>query len=125
MRKVLSLLILMLLLSACANGDRYNFSGSSDHWDVFFTADVSDESSQSITGTIKYTGEEPVPKTIDYTFKRDGGNLEGRDLMVEEDAVNIGKLSCEDCAVTQEDDQMEVEITWNGQSENLRLSNDR
>ncbi len=41
MKKFVLLVILLILLSGCVNGDRYNFSGSSENWDVFYVVDVS------------------------------------------------------------------------------------
>lgn len=118
MKKLFFFGILLLILSGCGNGDRYNFSGSSENWDVFYTVDVIDSTSEETTGTIKYVGDEPVPQKINFKI----GSKEGTNVEMEDGVTNIGHTSCRGCSVTQEDEEIAVEINWDGQMENAVLT---
>jgi hypothetical protein len=132
---MIGLLVFVFMLAGCGNGDSanssgnsgdwdvYNFLGSSDNWHVSYEADISNGDMETNTGTIEYTGEEQAPETIDYKIDYNSGNTEGsRDLLNGE--VDLGRSSCGGCAVIQEDEEIEVEITWDGQTENLILTTD-
>ncbi|MDJ0333534.1 hypothetical protein [Planococcus sp. S3-L1] len=124
MKKSISLIILLFILSGCGNGsDRYNFSGSSDNWDVFYVVDVSNPTEQQQTGTINFRGEESGPETMDYSIKYSGGSSSGIDVPLVNGTANTGRGACQGCAVIQKDEEIEVEITWNGQTEKLILIN--
>lgn len=125
MKKLISLFIMTLILSGCVDGDRYNFSGSSENWDVFYVVDVSNGTSQVEEGTVKYTGEGEAPDTINYKLEANSGGSEGTGLTIIDGTGNIANGSCEGCAVVQEDEEIEVEITWDGQTENLILTTDK
>ena len=125
MKKITTLLITALILSGCVDGDRYNFSGSSENWDVFYVVDVSDGTSQVEEGTVKYTGEGEAPEKIDYTLTVNSGEAKGTGVDITDGTGNIANGSCEGCAVIQEDEEVEVEIMWDGQTENLILTNDK
>ncbi|ANU21388.1 hypothetical protein BBI15_14985 [Planococcus plakortidis] len=124
MKKIIGLLVLAFDLSGCVDGDRYNFSGSSENWDVFYVVDVSDGTNQEKSGTIKYVGEGNAPEMIDYEIEASGSGSEGTGITLNEGTADTGRSSCEGCAVIQEDEEIEVEITWNGQTENLLLTTD-
>lgn len=123
-KKIIGLLTLVFVLSACTDGDRYNFSGSSDNWDVFYVVEVFDGTSKSDSGTIKYTGEESAPEAIDYKIETTAGGSEGT-APLNDGVVDIGSGGCEGCAVIQEDEEIEVEITWDGQTESLTITTDK
>ena len=125
MKKIMVLLMTLFVLYGCADGDRYNFSGSSEHWDVIYVIDASNQTEQIETGTIKYTGEDPVPKTIDYILEYQGGNASEIGIPLDEGVTNTEKRACNGCAAIQEDEEIEVEIMWNGQTENLILTIDK
>lgn len=125
MKKIILLLIMISVLIGCANGDRYNFSGSSKNWNVFYVVDVSNGNEQSTTETIKYTGEEPAPETIDYKIEANSGGSEGTGKTLDNGTTNTGSSICEGCAVIQEDEEIEVEIKWDDQTENLILTTDK
>lgn len=122
MRKIIVLIIVLFVLSGCVDGDRYNFAGSSENWDVFYVVDVSDQTEQKQTGTINYRGEEPAPETMDYRIKYSGGSSSGIDVPLVNGTANTGRGVCQGCAVIQKDEEIEVEITWNGQTETLFLT---
>ena len=69
-----------------------------------------------------YIGEEPAPKTIDYQIGDD--LVIGQSLNDEKDSVKKDGESCSGCAVTQEDDEIEMTIMWNGNTETLTLTSD-
>lgn len=115
-----------LILSGCVDGDRYNFSGSSENWDVIYTVDVSEGTSQEKSGTIKFVGEGEAPETIDYKIEANSGGSEGTGVTLTDGVVDdVASSICEGCAVIQEDEEIEVEITWDGQTENFILTTDK
>lgn len=123
MKKLASLLIGLLILGGCSEGDRYNFKGSGDNWDVFYTVDVTSQDSKEATGKIVYTGEEPPPETIIYSIESTAGASSGN-VLVDEGEVLVGKSACEGCAVIQRDEELDVEIKWDGQVEEFVLRNE-
>lgn len=125
MKKYVSLIILLFILSGCGNGsDRYNFSGSSENWDVFYVVNVSNGDREEKKGTMKFTGEGEVPETIDYKIETNSGGTEATGITLNDEVADLGNSFCDGCAVTQGDEEIEVEITWNGQTENLILTNE-
>lgn len=125
MKKIISLLIMTLILSGCVDGDRYNFSGSSENWNVIYTVDVSEGTSEQNRGTIKYVGEGEGPETINYKLTANSGGSEATGLILENGVANTGYGACQGCAVIQKDEKIEVEITWDGETENLILTTNK
>lgn len=124
MKKSISLIILLFILSGCGNGsDRYNFSGSSDNWDVFYVVNVSNGDREERNGTVKFTGEGEVPETIDYKIETNSSGTEAIGISLTDGVADFGNNFCDGCAVVQEDEEIEVEVTWNGQTEKLTLLN--
>ena len=125
MKNITRLLVLVIILSGCYSGDRYNFSGSSENWEVFYVVEVSGGTSQKKRGTIKYIGNGSAPETIDYKIEANAGGSEGTGVILNEGVTEAASSICEGCAVIQEDEKIEVEIIWDGQTENLILSTDK
>lgn len=125
MKKIMVLGILMLILSGCGNSERYNFSGSSESWNVFYVVEISGGDREERTGTINFTGAGEAPETIDYKLETASGGSEGTGITVEDGTGNMGNGFCGGCAVVQEDEEIEVEITWNGQTESLLLTTEK
>lgn len=124
MKKCISLIILLFILSGCGNdSDRYNFSGSSENWDVFYVVNVSNGNAQEKTGTIKFTGEGEGPEIIDYKIETNSGGSEATGITLDDKVANLGNNMCEGCSVVQGNEEIEVEVTWNGQTEKLTLLN--
>ncbi|MFP3323504.1 hypothetical protein R0K05_10360 [Planococcus sp. SIMBA_160] len=121
MRKLILLLAALLFLGGCTEGDRYNFKGSGDNWDVFYTVDVSSEDSKEATGKIVYTGEEPPPETIIYAIESTAGGTSAN-VSVDEGEVVVGRSACEGCAVIEQGEELGVEIKWDGQVEEIELT---
>lgn len=124
-KKLILLFIMALILSGCVDGDRYNFSGSGENWDVFYVVDVSNGTSQVEEGTVKYTGEGEAPDTINYKLEANLGSSGGTGVDITDGTGNIANGACSGCAVIQGDEEIEVEITWDGQTENLILTTDK
>lgn len=122
MKKFVLLVFLLMLLSGCVNGDRYNFSGGSENWEVFYVVDVSNETNQEKSGTIKYVGEGSAPEMIDYKIEANAGGSFGNGVTLIDGVVDAGSSICKGCAITQEDEEIEVEIKWEDQTENLILT---
>lgn len=126
MKRLTLLVILLLTLSSCGNSsDRFNFSGSSENWEVFYVVNVFGKDNEEKNGTIKFIGEEDPPETIDYKIETISGGSEGTGVTLNDGVGNIGNAFCEGCAVIQRDEEIEVEIVWNGQTENLVLTTEK
>ncbi|PSL40897.1 hypothetical protein B0H99_10329 [Planomicrobium soli] len=124
MKRLTVLMTVLLFLSACGNGDnRYNFSGSSKNWDMFYVVNVSNGDSEEKNGTIKFTGSGEAPETINYKIATSSGGSEGIGITLEDAVGKTGNGYCSGCAVIQKDEEIEVQITWNGQTENFVLTN--
>jgi hypothetical protein len=123
LKKLSLLVILLMVLSGCMNGDRYDFSGSSENWEVSYVVKVSDGNKQSTTGTIKYIGEAPAPESIDYEIEAISGGTASTGVSIKDREASLGNDMCEGCAVIQKDEKLKAEINWEGQTENFLLSN--
>lgn len=125
MKKFIVLVSVIVMLSGCGNNSaRYNFSGSSDKWDVFYIVNISNGDREEKNGTIKFTGGEEAPETVDYKIETNSGGSEGTGITLIDGVGKIGNGFCSGCAVIQEDEAIKVEITWDGQTENLILINE-
>lgn len=73
------------------------------------------------TGTIEYTGEEPVPEKFDYMihYKGNGSGTTGNELSNRK--VHFGNFRCESCYF-DESDELEVEVMWTGGKETIILN---
>lgn len=124
MRRLSLLVILLVVVSGCS-GERLEFSGSSENWKVFYVAEVSNGDRQETTGTIEYIGDEPPPETFDYEMVNVLTVLGGTGKHLKDGKATIGNDRCNDCRTLQKDDELEVAIKWDGQTENLTLNNSK
>lgn len=120
MKKGITGILLLLILSSCGIGERYELKGSSDNWEVFYAVEVSSHNDATGTGTLEYTGAEPIPEKFDYMihYKQSGSGTTNNELT--DRNVNFGNFRCESCYF-DEDDEIEVEINWDGKKENIFL----
>lgn len=125
MKKFIVILILLIVLSGCSDGNRYNFTGSTGNWDVFYTVDVSGGDEQRTEGTLKYIGAEPAPKKLDYKMEYAAGTDGGTGTSLTDGVTSIGHGGCSGCSIIQEDDEIALEITWDGQTEELILTTEK
>lgn len=121
MKRIISVLVLAFILSGCGVGERYELSGNSENWEVFYVVELSTQNKLMGSGTLEYTGEEPIPETFNYeiefklrTLKTTGEQLTAR-------KINFGSTRCDLCYF-DEDDEIELEIEWDGQTENMTLT---
>ncbi|MBT2583235.1 membrane lipoprotein lipid attachment site-containing protein [Planococcus sp. ISL-109] len=127
MKKIIVLFTMAIILSGCTNGDRYNFSGNSDNWEVVYTVEVTDEIEQQTSGIIKYIGENKDPEAIDYKieYKNENSNStagnSGEASPIKRGTAEFESTVCGNCAIIQKDEEIEAEITWNGQTETFLL----
>lgn len=126
MKKIIMLAIfLLVILNGCGDGERLLFSGESENWHVDYEALIYDETTEETSGSIIYKGDGPAPKQISYVIKSGLNEKSGENIALEDGSTTISSGSCNGCAITREDEKMEVVITWNGQLENLTLKNER
>lgn len=130
MKKIFIVMVMAFLLSGCTGGEKLNFSGSSANWEVVYTAEVTGETDQQTSGTIQYIGNSEAPEAIDYKIEykneinnSSAGNSE-TEASLSGDSVKFEGTVCGNCAIIQEDEVIEAEITWNGETETIILEND-
>lgn len=130
MKKIIIVLVMAFLLSGCTSGEKLNFSGSSANWEVVYTAVVTGETDQQTSGTIQYIGGNEAPEVIDYKieYKNENNNSSAGNSETEAslsgETVEFEGAVCGNCAIIQENEEIEAEITWNGQTETIVLEND-
>lgn len=128
MKKVITLLVVVFIMSGCtkANGDRYNFSGNSENWEVLYTIDVSNDNEQVYKGEAHFIGEGEAPEAIDYELEMNSSSSTGANTRLIDGVAKVGTSSCGGgCESIEGDEEIEVEINWNGQTENFLLKNDK
>lgn len=130
MKKIFIVLVMVFLLSGCTGGEKLNFSGSSANWEVVYTAEVTGDTDQQTSGTIKYIGDGEAPEVIDYKIEyrnendnSSAGNSEN-EASLSGETVEFEGAVCGNCAIIQVDQEIEAEITWNGETETIILEND-
>ncbi|AIY05405.1 hypothetical protein Plano_1440 [Planococcus sp. PAMC 21323] len=121
MKKVALLTILLLYLGGCSNGGIYEFSGTSENWDVFYVVDVTNDDEQKVTGFLEYIGDEPIPETVDYEVRTLLTRMGNTGTTLTDGKAEIGN-GCGGCTTFQEDDELEAEIMWDNQQEELILT---
>ncbi|XKE96519.1 membrane lipoprotein lipid attachment site-containing protein (plasmid) [Metaplanococcus flavidus] len=129
MKKIILLFIMSLVLSGCNSedsGESYEFSGNSEHWEVIYTVEVSKDNDKVKKGTVEYIGEGEAPESIDYKLEMNTSGTSGTNARLIDGVANMGTSSCGGgCDPVQGDQEVEVEITWDGQTENLILTTDK
>ncbi|MFD1030560.1 hypothetical protein [Metaplanococcus flavidus] len=144
MKKIISLCMLAFILSGCTseNGNasselsseiiitegNYNFTGSSESWEVQYEVDIiekgENENQVEENGTAKFIGEGEPPKTVDYKLETESGanSSEGSGIMMNDETLSFAQGSCGNCVPIQEDEELELEIIWDGKSEIVILN---
>ncbi|SDI03072.1 hypothetical protein [Alteribacillus bidgolensis] len=87
-----------------------------------YTAHIQKADREDIEYIIRYIGEEPAPKVVNYEM--DDITVHGAPLNDEEFLEHSGS-GCSGCAVTNEDDEIEASIHWNGETESFKLENEQ
>lgn len=124
MKKVALLTILLLYLGGCSNGGIYEFSGTSENWDVFYVVDVTSDDEQKVTGFLEYIGDEPIPEKFDYEVGTILTRMGKKGTALTDGKANI-ENGCGGCRTFQEDDELEVKIMWGDQQEKVILTTNK
>jgi hypothetical protein len=121
-KRLLLILFVSFILVACSEEKTLEFTGEGENWSVTYIAHIHDSDSESIDYTIRYVGDEPGTKTINFNL---GNSSEtGRTLDTETSSLTGNGNRCSGCSVTQENDEIKATITWNGKSETFTLTSD-
>ena len=109
------------------NGDKITFSGSGDNWNVVYDIVVTNEVEQQTAGKIEYIGDNKAPLTIDYTiiYNNLGQGSVGGKIPLKSGVVKFIDVTCGNCEIIHKDDEIEVEIMWEGKVEKLILTIDK
>ncbi|MFJ8235461.1 phosphoadenosine phosphosulfate sulfotransferase [Ureibacillus sp. NPDC094379] len=118
--KLLIIFFGILLLFACSTERKQLiFSGESDNWSVRYEVKIIDEDSETKGFIIKYTGNESIPKQLEYAIDSTSGS--GTDLLDKKGVLKMAGSGCDGCAITREDQEIEAIIKWDDKSEIIPL----
>ena len=114
-------------MSGCSDGDSFSFSGSGENWDVVYEVVVTNETEQQTAGTIKYIGDGKALETIDYIIEHNslGQGSSDEESPLKSGVVKFNNITCGNCEIIQKDDEIEVEIMWEEQTEKIILTIDK
>lgn len=120
---VLSVISVLLILTACFGQETLRFEGESDDWKVRYVTDIA-SSKDAENGTIqmRYLGDSEAPNQIYYSIKSGSSDMSGEATM-EEGYLEIDGIHCSGCLVTKEDAEFDMTIEWDDKSESLILKN--
>ena len=140
MKKIILLFVTALILSGCNTGDgtvspenitpegNYSFTGSNENWEVLFEVDVvnKDQGENQVdeNGTLTFIGEDEAPEMVDYKLKTDSGinSKEGTGVPIYEEVGSFAQGSCGNCVPMDADEELELEIIWDGNTEKIILN---
>lgn len=117
--KKMWIVMLLVLLVACSNkGEVLTFQAEGKDWKASYEV-----GEVNTTYTIVYIGKDKAPKTFDYTVAPIFGSskTEATDSILNEDGF-IQKTEQILGARIQKDESINIEINWNGKTENLLLT---
>ncbi|WP_223701725.1 hypothetical protein [Sutcliffiella deserti] len=120
-RKMITLFITVLLLSACSSKD-FTFSGESDYWQADLRVHhSSDFEKQELI--LRYKGEDvDSVGEITYTVNSKGSFGGTRDKLQENGSLRDYKEADPTNAKISEDTEVEVTVEWNGNTETFKLT---
>lgn len=122
---VIIALFTLLVLAACIEDSKeITFQNESDNWTVEYTATVKNENQETNRLYVEYIGEGEAPDRIDYRIVEGSGEAERTNATLEQGVLNSNLGSCSGCAVSSENDEVEITIEWDGNSETIQLNSD-
>lgn len=116
------LCFVFLLLVACSGQQTYHFKGDSENWNVDYSIDIKGNNSESGDITIKYIGENETPIEINYEINSRSGSSSGN-MELNDGVLKTSAPTCSGCAVTKENEELDVTIEWDGKTESFTLKN--
>ncbi|MFD2628011.1 hypothetical protein [Oceanobacillus kapialis] len=123
MKKVLLVLFISVILSACSETEIIDFEGESDNWRVIYTVEILDEQIEQTKVKIEYSGEESIPDEVSYIIEFDSGKMEGNTSLNDKGLVKIGGRGrlCSECIFMNESENIKATISWKENTEKLKL----
>ncbi|RIU90215.1 hypothetical protein [Oceanobacillus picturae] len=119
MKKVVLLLLISLILSACSETEIFDFKGKSDNWKVIYTVEILDEQIEQTKVNIEYNGMESIPDEVSYIIETDSGSMEGNTSLNDKGLIEIGgrERRCNECTFINESEYIKATISWKGNTE--------
>ncbi|WP_054637457.1 hypothetical protein [Thalassobacillus sp. C254] len=116
---IVSFITINSLIIGCSDQRSVEFVGKGNNWDVKYTAHIQGENQEDIDYIIRYIGSNSPPDTINYKID----SLEVTGAALNENAyVEHTNNSCSGCTITNENDELEVTIKWEEESESFYLT---
>lgn len=122
--KFLVIFFSIVLLSACNMEQKQQkqliFFGVSDNWSVRYEVNMIDDNSETKGLIIKYIGNGPIPKEVEYSVDSMSGSV--TDILDKNGTFKMSGSGCDGCAITRENQEIEAIIEWGNQSEIIPLT---
>ncbi|MFC5711932.1 hypothetical protein ACFPU1_04005 [Thalassorhabdus alkalitolerans] len=116
---IVSFIAINGLLIGCSDQRSVEFVGEGNNWDVKYTAHIQEENQEDIDYIIRCIGSNAPPDTINYKID----SLEVTGAALNENAyVEHTNNSCSGCTITNKNDELEVTIKWEEESESFYLT---
>ncbi|WP_100399182.1 hypothetical protein [Bacillus sp. FJAT-44742] len=116
---IVSFIIINGLLIGCSDQRSVEFVGEGNNLEGKYTAHIQGENQEDIDYIIRYIGSNSPPDTINYKID----SLEVTGATLNENAyVEHTNNRCSGCAITNENNELEVTIKWEEESESFYLT---
>ncbi|MGE7092007.1 hypothetical protein ACQKII_11255 [Lysinibacillus sp. NPDC048646] len=116
--KIFTILFCIMFLSGCMP-KVMTFSGENENWEVQFEVSydkIKNDKCGATSGYIRYIGDKPIPKQIEYTIDHDL-ETSGLDSLDKNGVFTMAK----GCSNAVEGTEVEIKIKWDNQSETIPL----
>lgn len=126
MKKVVLVLLISLILSACSETKIFDYEGESDNWKVIYTVEILDEQIEQTKVTIEYNGMESIQDEVSYIIETDSGKMKGNTSLNDKGLIEIEGRGrrCNECTFINESEYIKATISWKENTEELKLKND-
>ncbi|MBT2581259.1 hypothetical protein [Planococcus sp. ISL-109] len=121
MKKLNLLFIMLVVLSGCIGEEKHQYSGNSESWSMTYEVVAAKSGSQQVEGAINYTGAGSAPEMINYSIGTILKSQSATGMPAKDGVVTLDSGRCLDCGIIQEHSPIQVEITWDGQTETFSL----
>ncbi|PRO67192.1 hypothetical protein [Alkalicoccus urumqiensis] len=108
----------LFALTACSNQETLHFQGEGENWEVEYTANVTNETDQTIDYVIRYIGEGDVSEAVDYQI---GETTVTNETLEDNRYVEHAGSGCQNCSVLQQEDTIDFSIQWEENNERFTL----
>lgn len=118
-KRIILLILIVVTLIGCA-GETYSFDGESENWEMELTV-YTTGNNENASISINYIGDGDPPEEIDYKINKRNTEYAGH-VLYPEKGIEWEDIICKECYPIKKEEKVEVEISWDGNTENFTLS---